>query len=71
MDLSIIIPLLNEEESLPELCTWINRVMTENQFSYEILLIDDGSTDRSWEVICDLQYKDPIHSSAITENLQP
>lgn len=65
MDLSIIIPLLNEEESLPELCSWINRVMTENQFSYEIMLIDDGSTDRSWEVICDLQSKDPIHIKGI------
>lgn len=65
MDLSIIIPLLNEEESLPELCSWINRVMTENAFSYEILFIDDGSTDRSWEVICELQSKDPLHIRGI------
>jgi glycosyltransferase involved in cell wall biosynthesis len=51
MDLSIVIPLLNEEESLPELCSWIERVMQENQFSYEIILVDDGSTDDSWNVI--------------------
>lgn len=51
MDLSIIIPLLNEEESLPELHSWIVRVMTVHKFSYEILFIDDGSTDNSWKVI--------------------
>ncbi|ULQ53906.1 glycosyltransferase family 2 protein [Flavihumibacter fluvii] len=59
MDLSIVIPLLNEEESLPELCSWISRVMAENQFSYEILLIDDGSTDQSWAVVCDLKNQYP------------
>ena len=42
MDISIIIPLLNEEESLPELCSWIEKVMNENNFSYEVYLIDDG-----------------------------
>ena len=51
MDLSIVVPLLNEEESLPELCDWIKRVCTENNFSYEIILVDDGSTDNSWKVI--------------------
>ncbi len=51
MDLSIVIPLLNEEESLPELCAWIERVMTANKYSYEVILVDDGSTDDSWEVI--------------------
>ncbi|HVY75968.1 MAG TPA: glycosyltransferase family 2 protein [Puia sp.] len=51
MDLSVIVPLLNEEESLPELCTWISNVMEQNSFSYEIIMVDDGSTDRSWEVI--------------------
>ena len=51
MNLSIIIPLLNEQESLPELHSWIQKVMTENNFTYEILFIDDGSTDQSWEVI--------------------
>lgn len=51
MDISVIIPLLNEEESLPELCQWIVKVMNEHQFSYEIIFIDDGSTDNSWNVI--------------------
>jgi glycosyltransferase involved in cell wall biosynthesis len=47
MDISIVVPLLNEEESLPELCAWIERVVTANNFSYEIIMIDDGSTDSS------------------------
>ena len=51
MDISVIIPLLNEEESLPELSDWITRVMKENNFTYEVIMIDDGSTDKSWEVI--------------------
>lgn len=51
MDLSVVIPLLNEEESLPELCAWIQKVMITNNYSYEVILIDDGSTDNSWEVI--------------------
>jgi len=51
MDISVVIPLYNEEESLPELTSWIARVMNENGFSYEILFIDDGSTDTSWSVI--------------------
>ena len=51
MDISVIIPLLNEEESLPELSDWITRVMKENNFTYEVIMIDDGSTDTSWEVI--------------------
>ena len=51
MDVSIVVPLYNEEESLPELCAWIIRVVEENGFTYEIVLVDDGSTDRSWEVI--------------------
>lgn len=51
MDLSVVIPLLNEEESLPELCAWIQRVVIANNYSYEVILIDDGSTDNSWEVI--------------------
>ncbi|MBZ5856230.1 glycosyltransferase family 2 protein [Flavihumibacter profundi] len=65
MDLSIVIPLLNEEESLPELCSWINKVMTEHQFSYEVILVDDGSTDNSWAVISNLQAKDPVHIKGI------
>ena len=44
-DISIVIPVYNEEESLPELCEWIDRVMTENQYSYEVLMVDDGSID--------------------------
>ena len=50
-DISIVIPLLNEEESLPELEAWIVRVMDENKFSYEIIFVDDGSKDGSWQVI--------------------
>jgi glycosyltransferase involved in cell wall biosynthesis len=55
MDISVVIPLLDEEESLPELTNWIAAVMVENRFSYEILFVDDGSTDRSWEVIEELK----------------
>ena len=58
MDLSIVIPLYNEEESLPELCGWIKQVCTEHQLSYEIILIDDGSTDDSWKVIQNLRNVD-------------
>ncbi|MFK7832524.1 MAG: glycosyltransferase family 2 protein [Winogradskyella sp.] len=54
MDISVVIPLLNEEESLKELHDWIVSVMLANQFSYEILFIDDGSTDRSWQIITEL-----------------
>ncbi len=51
MDLSIVIPLYNEEESLPELCSWIKQVNDANGFSYEIILVDDGSRDNSWEIV--------------------
>ena len=51
MDISVVIPLYNEEESLTELCEWIVRVMHANNYSYEIILIDDGSKDKSWDVI--------------------
>ncbi len=51
MDISVVVPLYNEDESLPELTGWIAKVMNENNFSYEIVLVDDGSTDKSWEVI--------------------
>jgi glycosyltransferase involved in cell wall biosynthesis len=57
MDISVIVPLLNEEESIPELTDWIARVMDDHQFSYEVILVDDGSTDRSWEVIESLHEK--------------
>jgi glycosyltransferase involved in cell wall biosynthesis len=59
MDISIVIPLFNEEESLPELTTWIDRVMQENKFSYEIVFVDDGSRDRSWNVIEELSNAHP------------
>lgn len=55
MDISVVIPLYNEEESLPELFSWIDRVMKENGFSYEVIFVDDGSTDRSWKVIEELK----------------
>ena len=58
MNISIIISLLNEEESLPELLDWIKRVMKEHKFSYEIILIDDGSTDNSWKIIEEYTQKD-------------
>lgn len=51
LDITVIVPLLNEEESLPELASWIDKVMQKNQFSYEIIFIDDGSKDDSWKVI--------------------
>ena len=57
MDISVIIPLFNEAESLPELYAWIQRVMNENKFSYEVIFINDGSTDNSWQVIQDLKSK--------------
>jgi glycosyltransferase involved in cell wall biosynthesis len=55
LDISIVIPLLNEAESLPELHAWIKRVMDENKLSYEVIFIDDGSTDESWNIIVGLQ----------------
>ena len=54
MDLSIIVPLYNEAESLPKLYEWIERVMKQNGFSYEVIFVNDGSTDNSWQVILDL-----------------
>ncbi|WP_396192608.1 glycosyltransferase family 2 protein [Flavobacterium sp.] len=58
MNLSIVIPLLNEQESLPELHSWIYKVMKENNYSYEVIFIDDGSTDASWQIIEELSQKD-------------
>ena len=57
MDISIVIPLFNEEESLPHLAEWIDRVMAEHHFSYEVIMVDDGSKDGSWQVIEDLRAK--------------
>ncbi len=58
MDISIVIPVYNEEESLPELKKWISRVMSDHGFSYEVLFIDDGSSDASWEVITQISDDD-------------
>ena len=58
MNLSIVIPLLNEQESLPELHSWIYKVMKEHNYSYEVIFIDDGSTDASWQTIEELSKKD-------------
>lgn len=69
MDISVVIPLYNEEESLPELTSWIERVMKENGFSYEILFVDDGSTDRSLDVIHRLSKdNDRIHAVSFSRN---
>src|SRR5690606_18152383 len=59
MDISVVIPLLNEQESLTELLDWIAGVMQSNRFSYEIIFIDDGSTDHSWNAITQLAHKNP------------
>lgn len=59
MDISVIVPLYNEAESLPELEQWIARIMKENNFSYEIIFVNDGSTDTSWDVIKELAEKNP------------
>ncbi len=69
MNISVVVPLLNEAESLPELCAWIEKVMTANHFSYEICLIDDGSTDESWTVIEQLAFQNPnIHGVKFRRN---
>lgn len=54
MDISVVVPLFNEEESLPELTSWIDKVMKTNSFTYEVILVDDGSKDKSWQVIEEL-----------------
>lgn len=70
MDISVVIPLYNEDESLPELFAWIKRVMTENNFSYEVVFVDDGSTDDSWNVISNLKASNPdvIHAIRFRRN---
>ena len=60
MDISVIVPLYNEEESLPELEAWIRRVMNENNYSYEVIMIDDGSTDHSWATVQQLHAGNPL-----------
>lgn len=59
MDISVVVPLFNEDESLPELAAWIERVMRENGFTYEVVFVDDGSRDKSWSVIRELNAKNP------------
>jgi glycosyltransferase involved in cell wall biosynthesis len=70
MDLSIVISLFNEEESLPELLSWINRALSDQRIEYEVILIDDGSTDNSWKIIKDLseKYPDIIHGISFRRN---
>jgi len=65
MDISVIVPLFNEEESLRKLYEWIKRVMTENGFSYEVIFVNDGSTDGSWKVIKELNAEDDENIHAI------
>ncbi|UII20341.1 glycosyltransferase family 2 protein [Fulvivirga ligni] len=59
LNISVVVPLYNEEESLPELCDWISRVMQTHGFTYEIILVDDGSQDTSWEVVQQLSLTNP------------
>lgn len=59
MDISVVIPLFNEAESLPELHAWIKRVMDTHEFSYEVIFVDDGSKDGSWQIIEELHEQDP------------
>ena len=70
MDISVVIPLFNEEESLPELFDWIKRVMNENRFTYEVFFVNDGSTDNSWQVIEQLQTENPqvVHGIKFRRN---
>lgn len=69
MDISVVIPLYNEEESLPELAAWIRRVMEEHGFSYEIIFVNDGSVDSSWKVIKELAAGNPaIHAVSFSRN---
>ena len=58
-DLSIVISLYNEDESLPELVSWIEKVMTAEGYRYEIIMVDDGSRDKSWEIIKELSERNP------------
>jgi glycosyltransferase involved in cell wall biosynthesis len=59
MDVSIVIPVINEAESIPELSDWIEKVMKENNYSYEVIYVDDGSTDTTWKVVEDLSRRNP------------
>ncbi|MFZ1235634.1 MAG: glycosyltransferase [Prevotella sp.] len=69
MDISVVIPLYNEEESLPELYAWIERVMKQNNFSFEVIFINDGSTDHSWDIIQQLSdQSDTVHGIGFRRN---
>lgn len=69
MDISVVIPLYNEEESLPELYAWIKRVMDEHKFTYEVIFVNDGSTDGSWQVIESLAKENPeVHGVKFRRN---
>lgn len=59
IEIAVVIPLFNEEESLPELMSWIHRVMEQNEFSYEVIMVDDGSSDESWRVVRNLSTQYP------------
>ena len=58
-DISVVVPLYNEQESLPELLAWIRRVMEANSYSFEVIFIDDGSSDNSWNIVRSLRRNDP------------
>ena len=64
-DISVVVPLYNEDESIPELYAWIERVMKQNGFTYEVIFINDGSTDHSWDIIRELSGRDPQHVKGI------
>lgn len=69
MDISVVVPLYNEDESLPELHAWIKRVMEANHFTYEIIFVNDGSTDKSWDVIENLAANNPeVHGIKFRRN---
>ena len=69
MDISVIVPSFNERESLPELTAWIARVMDAHNYSYEVIIVDDGSTDGSWDTIKGLSEADPaIHGIRFRRN---
>ena len=68
-NISVVVPLFNEAESLPELYAWIKRVMDTNKFTYEIIFVNDGSTDESWQVIEQLSEKDSnVHGIKFRRN---
>ena len=69
MDISIIVPSFNERESLPELCSWIDRVMSAHKFSYEVIVVDDGSTDGTWDEVKNISKSNPnIHGISFRRN---